>query len=35
MYEKMSLLVAKEDWQKSGSECMIGLSERESEVKGN
>jgi hypothetical protein len=32
----MSLLVAKEEWQKkSDSECMIGLSERESEVKEN
>jgi hypothetical protein len=30
MYEKMSLLVAKEEWQKrNDSECMIGLSERE------
>jgi hypothetical protein len=35
MYEKMSLLVAKEEWQKSDSECMIGLPERESEVKEN
>jgi hypothetical protein len=35
MYEKMSLLVAKEEWQKSDSECMIGLSGRESKVKEN
>jgi len=35
VYEKMSLLVAKEKWQKNDSECMIGLSERKSEVKEN
>jgi hypothetical protein len=35
MYEKMSLLIAKGEWQKSDSEHRIGLSERESEVKEN